>query len=102
MKKISQKIAVNKLLNILRKNGLLFKSSNQKLMEKLFEYEHLTLKVRDDENAEAFLYFQIEHPDYNNLDYLFDYRAPDAGFCDRINNALREWESKTEDTILTH
>ena len=102
MKKLSQKNALNKLLNILRKHDLIFKSTNQKLIEKLFDYEHLTLKVRDNENSEAFLYFQIEHPDYNNLDYVSDYRAPHAGFCDRINGALEEWESKTENTALTH
>ena len=104
MKKLSQKIALNKLLNILKKHGLLFltKSSNQKLIEKLLEYEHLTLKVIDDENSEAFLYFQIEHPDYNNLDYLCDYQATMAGISDRINKALNEWEEKTQDTILTH
>lgn len=102
MKKLSQKNALNKLLNILRKHGLIFKSTNEKIINHLLEYEHLTLKVRDNENSEAFLYFQIEHPDYNNLDYVSDYRAPHAGFCDRINNALKEWESKTENTVLTH
>jgi len=102
MKKLSQKNALNKLLNILRKHDLIFKSSNDKIIDHLLEYEYLTLKVRDDENTLAYLYLQIEHPDYNNLDYVSDYRAPHAGFCDRINGALEEWESKTENTVLTH
>lgn len=102
MKKLSQKKALNKLLNILRKHGLIFKSTNEKIIDHLLEYEHLTLKVRDDENSVARLYLQVEHPDYNNLDYVSDYTHPHAGFADRINDALSEWESRTEDTVLTH
>ena len=98
--KLTNKQALNKLLNILRKHGLIFKSSNDKIINHLLEYEYLTLKVRDDENSLAYLYLQVEHPDYNNLDYVSDYSHPHAGFADRINNALSEWEEKTQDAVL--
>lgn len=104
MKKISQKKALNKLLNILRKHGLVFKSTNEKMINHLLEYEHITLKATNDNCTEsARLFIQIEHPDYNNLDYIYDYTsAPGTAIYQKIINALSEWEAKTEDTVLTH
>jgi hypothetical protein len=103
MKKLTQKNALNKLLNILRKHGLIFKSTNEKIINHLLEYEHLKLKLKTMKTSEAFLYFQIEHPEYNNLDYIYDYTtAPGTALYQKIRNALNHWESKTENTVLTH
>lgn len=104
MKKLTQKNALNKLLNILRKHGLIFKSTNEKIINHLLEYEHLTLKATNNDSTEsARLFIQIEHPEYNNLDYIYDYTtAPGTALYQKIRNALNHWESKTENTVLTH
>lgn len=104
MKKISQKKALNKLLNILRKHGLIFKSANDKIIDHLLDYEQMTLKTTNNDRTEsARLFIQIEHPGYNNLDYIYDYTsAPGTALYQKIREALSEWESKTEDTVLTH
>jgi hypothetical protein len=99
--KLTNKQAINKLLNILRKNDLIFKSTNEKIVDHLENYERCGLTVTNANNDSARLSFQIEHPDYNNLDIVNDYSCSNNLIEKQIENALDEWDEKSMDIILT-
>ena len=102
MKKITQKKALIKLLNILRKHSLIFKSTNEKIINHLLEYERINFNVMDDKGNSINIYMQVEHPGYNNLDYIYNYDCFKGTevLQKRVSKALEEWELKTEDTCL--